>query len=153
MRFDRMYEVSATLPVRFERLDIEEAHVRDEFMSKSEQEVVLALVAAASQAVRWVGLDRDGLIDWMERARLSRALAIVRNRFLVILTLGLIPRFWKGTGSLVDVLFEDTGVTVNRAVIALRQRDCVAVYRDIVTPTPALVERLARACARTTEGT
>jgi len=107
--------------------------VREAFMSASEREVVLALVAAASQAVRWVGLDREGLLAWARRARWRRA--------------------WNGDGPLFDAITEDLGVRVNRAVIALRQRECVSVYANIITPTPALVERLARACARTPEET
>lgn len=146
MIFSRCYSVNGPMPVPFERIDADENAVARAFPSSSEQEIVLALLAAGTQQIGWVGVDRDELVDWMERAKWRRVLTIVRNRLLVVLTLGLVPRFWKGTLSLVDTLGEDTDDRVNAAVLALRARNCVSLYGKIVTPLPELATRLARAC-------
>lgn len=131
MRFVRMYEAADALPVPFERLDITDAHVCDAFMSESEREVVLALVAAASQAVRWVGLDRDGLVAWAKAARMRRIL--------------------RAPLTLFAELDEEPERRVAAAVRALRDRGCVKIYGSVVTPLPALVTRLVDACMRAPE--
>lgn len=128
MRFGHAFRLVKPIATPFETLDIQEADVRAEFLSVSEQEVVLALVAAAEQHVGWVGLERSQLVAFAKRERWQR----VR----------------RAPSTIVDVFSEDIDQRVHDAVMALVARNCVKIYHDTVCPTPTLVDRLARACAR-----
>ncbi|NBS41132.1 hypothetical protein EBS80_00540 [bacterium] len=148
MRFDRVLQPAKPIVASFKPKDIRDAVVHAEFLSVSEQEVVLAFVTAAEQNACWVGLERSLIETRADNLRWGRVGRIVLNRLLVVLTLGLVPRFWNGTLNLVDELTADIPQRVHDAVMALHDRNCVTIHGHTVCPTSALVYRLAHARER-----